>query len=154
MKNVLTDVVDLKRGEAALQKPAQYHIVQDNTTSMPGSPNVAARSLMVGSSDDCEGDQKGLSPDTTRSGVADDTSNRGKDEENALATCCKKEQALSSSTKDDNTEDEEGKMSHQPEKHSKWLWLHAAYHCLVTIVGTGILGFPRATAYLVSFLFG
>ncbi|KAL3911136.1 MAG: hypothetical protein SGILL_007402, partial [Bacillariaceae sp.] len=32
--------------------------------------------------------------------------------------------------------------------HSNWIWLHAAYHCLVTIVGTGILGFPHATAYL------
>lgn len=32
--------------------------------------------------------------------------------------------------------------------HSKWLWLHAAYHCLVTIVGTGVLGFPAAASYL------
>jgi len=32
--------------------------------------------------------------------------------------------------------------------HSKWIWLHAAYHSLVTIVGTGILGYPYATAYL------
>jgi len=36
----------------------------------------------------------------------------------------------------------------QQNQHSKWIWLHAAYHCLVTIVGTGILGFPYATAYL------
>lgn len=42
-------------------------------------------------------------------------------------------------------------MKQQQEKptnvHSKWLWLHAAYHCLVTILGTGILGFPAATVY-------
>lgn len=29
---------------------------------------------------------------------------------------------------------------------SKWMFLHATYHCIVTILGTGILGFPHATA--------
>jgi len=31
---------------------------------------------------------------------------------------------------------------------SKWTFLHATYHCIVTILGTGILGFPEATAIL------
>ena len=35
--------------------------------------------------------------------------------------------------------------SHQP---LKWRWLQAAYHSIVTIIGTGILGFPYATMYL------
>ena len=30
----------------------------------------------------------------------------------------------------------------EQQTHSKWAWLQAAYHCLVTTVGTGILGFP------------
>eukprot|EP00529_Nitzschia_sp_RCC80_P024138 CAMPEP_0113446716 /NCGR_PEP_ID=MMETSP0014_2-20120614/3857_1 /TAXON_ID=2857 /ORGANISM="Nitzschia sp." /LENGTH=448 /DNA_ID=CAMNT_0000337831 /DNA_START=505 /DNA_END=1848 /DNA_ORIENTATION=+ /assembly_acc=CAM_ASM_000159 len=30
----------------------------------------------------------------------------------------------------------------------KWRWLQAAYHSIVTIIGTGILGFPYATSYL------
>ena len=30
----------------------------------------------------------------------------------------------------------------------KWRWLQAAYHSIVTIIGTGILGFPYATMYL------
>ena len=29
---------------------------------------------------------------------------------------------------------------------SKWLFLHATYHCIVCILGTGVLGFPHATA--------
>lgn len=29
---------------------------------------------------------------------------------------------------------------------SKWLFLHATYHCIVCILGTGILGYPHATA--------
>jgi hypothetical protein len=36
--------------------------------------------------------------------------------------------------------------SHPP--HDKWIWLHAAFHCLVTMVGTGVLGFPYAASWL------
>lgn len=44
---------------------------------------------------------------------------------------------------DDTPKKDNGSHHHH---HSKYLWLRAAYHCLVTIVGTGILGFPYATA--------
>jgi hypothetical protein len=32
--------------------------------------------------------------------------------------------------------------------HSPYVWLHGAFHTLVGIIGTGILGFPFAFAYL------
>lgn len=34
------------------------------------------------------------------------------------------------------------------QNHSKYVWLHAFYHSIVTIIGTGILGFPYAISYL------
>ena len=38
--------------------------------------------------------------------------------------------------------------SEQGQQHSKYIWLHAFYHSIVTMIGTGILGFPYATSYL------
>ena len=38
--------------------------------------------------------------------------------------------------------------SNSSDDHSKYIWLHAFYHSIVTIIGTGILGFPYATSYL------
>lgn len=32
--------------------------------------------------------------------------------------------------------------------HSNYMWVHAFYHSIVTIIGTGILGFPYAISYL------
>lgn len=32
--------------------------------------------------------------------------------------------------------------------HSPYVWLHAFYHSIVTIIGTGLLGFSYATSYL------
>ena len=33
-------------------------------------------------------------------------------------------------------------------QHSPYVWLHAFYHSIVTIIGTGLLGFPYATSFL------
>jgi hypothetical protein len=45
----------------------------------------------------------------------------------------------------DNNDSDDGGNSGQ---HSKYIWLHAFYHSIVTIIGTGILGFPYAMSYL------
>ena len=33
-------------------------------------------------------------------------------------------------------------------QHSPYVWLHAFYHSIVTIIGTGVLGFSYATSFL------
>ncbi len=73
------------------------------------------------------------------------------------STCGRTSSSSSSRRSDIELPDEEQKSQQQEQeqqeeeessRHSKWAWLHAAYHFLVTIVGTGILGFPYATASL------
>ena len=55
---------------------------------------------------------------------------------------------------DDNESSETSSISpsdiviEEQQQHSKYIWLHAFYHSIVTIIGTGILGFPYATSYL------
>ena len=47
---------------------------------------------------------------------------------------------------DEDGDKDTSSPSHPP--HDKWIWLHAAFHCLVTMVGTGVLGFPYAASWL------
>ena len=35
-----------------------------------------------------------------------------------------------------------------PPPHHKWIWLKATFHCLVTLVGVGVLGYAYATSWL------
>ena len=49
---------------------------------------------------------------------------------------------------DDDVKDELPNVVSSSPTHDKWIWLHAAFHCLVTMVGTGVLGFPYAASWL------
>ncbi|KAL7448390.1 hypothetical protein ACHAWC_009402 [Mediolabrus comicus] len=57
---------------------------------------------------------------------------------------------VSVSSNDDKDKDKGSAKdsSSSPPSHDKWIWLHPAFHCLVTMVGTGVLGFPYATSWL------
>ena len=89
----------------------------------------------------------------TSNGKGDDDDSKGKDDNESSDELSSEEEGHPKNITDgidysDEDLSETPDVEGQQQEHSKYIWLHAFYHSIVTIIGTGILGFPYATSYL------